>query len=60
MSPEWTVWAEVDEHVPDVAPVLVVFVEDAGEDGWLVDVKGDPLFTEDPPFGFCSQKEKDT
>jgi hypothetical protein len=55
-SPDWG-WDDTDPHLPDIAPVITVMVDEGEDDGGLVDVHGEPLFTEEaPPFGFCSQR----
>src|SRR5688572_25888512 len=56
LNPEWG-WDDFDPHVPDTAPMVLVFEEDPADDEGLVDVNGEPLFTEAPPFGFCSQRD---
>jgi hypothetical protein len=46
-----------DDPVVDYSGLLVVTVADDEPWDGLVDVRGEPLFTEAPPFGFCSQRE---
>jgi hypothetical protein len=50
-------WDDDYEDPPNVDPGLTVWLP--LEEPWdgLVDARGEPLFTDDPPFGFCSQKE---
>jgi hypothetical protein len=56
-SPDWG-WDDTPPTAPDVAPYLTITLEDDVEDTeGLVDSKGDPLYTEAPPFGFCSQRQ---
>lgn len=54
-SPEWG-WDNTDPHIPDSAPVIYVELDETEDEG-LVDAKGEPLYTEAPPFGFCSQRQ---
>jgi hypothetical protein len=60
LNPDYT-WDEPSpEPAPAEAPTIVLFPDYVEEGEWdgLVDVNGDPLFTEEPepvPFGFCSQ-----
>ena len=53
-------WDFDDPPVPDYSGLICVElpVEEAAWDG-LVDPRGEPLFTEAPPFGFCSQRRDD-
>jgi hypothetical protein len=54
-SPDWG-WDDTAPTAPDVAPFLWVELDESEDDTGLVDVHGDPLYTEAEPFGFCSQR----
>jgi hypothetical protein len=56
LNPEWG-WDDFDPHLPDMAPCITVIVDEGEDVDGLVDVNGEPLFSEEaPPFGFCSQR----
>jgi hypothetical protein len=56
MNPDWG-WDDTDPHVPDTPAFLWVELDESEDLEGLVDSKGEPLFTEAPPFGFCSQQQ---
>lgn len=59
--PGLRVWWDPDDDyieppVPDYSGLIVVVLDEDVDDEGLVDHRGDPLYTEAPPFGFCSQR----